>query len=35
MSLDEEFVARRQPVVRSRLAGELPALGLGRRPDAW
>jgi aminoglycoside 3-N-acetyltransferase len=34
MSLDEEFVARRQPVVRSRLAGELRALGLGRAPDA-
>jgi aminoglycoside 3-N-acetyltransferase len=33
MDLDAELVARRQPVVRSRLAGELRALGVGRGPD--
>jgi aminoglycoside 3-N-acetyltransferase len=30
MELDAEFVARRQPIVRSRLVDELQALGLGR-----
>jgi aminoglycoside 3-N-acetyltransferase len=34
MDLDAEFVAGHQPVVRSRLAGQLRALGVGRDPDA-